>query len=200
MAQYTLSFDTSANSVSIALLNGQHILAESHQWMERGQGEALIPMIIALLEKAKITMSEIKQIAVSVGPGSFTGVRVGLAAARGMGLALHISVYGVTTLEAAAFQTTGTVLSVFDTKRGDYYTQLFHNGQPVEDPTIRTLSDIQTLSFDNLAGPEDEEVATATHKSYLDNQPPLAVAVGQMAEIVHREANPLYLREADVTC
>jgi len=200
MAHYTLSFDTSANSVSIALLDGQEVLAESDQWMERGQGEALIPMIIALLEKAKTTMSEVKQIAVSIGPGSFTGVRVGLAAARGMGLALHIPVYGVTTLEAATYQTTGCVLSIFNTKRGDYYTQLFNNGQPVEEPTIRTLSDIQALTFDNLAGPVDDEVATATHKSYLNNQPPLAINVGKMAEIIHREANPLYLREADVTC
>ena len=98
--------------------------------MERGQGEALIPMVDALLKQAGLSPADVKRVAVSVGPGSFTGVRVGLAAARGMGLALHVPVVGITTLAAAAYQVPAeTVLAVADTKRGDFFTQLFRGGR-----------------------------------------------------------------------
>ena len=122
---YTLAFDTTANSVSVALLDDSDIVFQDNQIMERGQGEALIPMIQRIMYSSGKKMSDIDRIAVSVGPGSFTGVRVGLATARGMGLALKKKVVGITTLEASAYQIKGKVLSVLDTKRGDFYTQIF---------------------------------------------------------------------------
>ena len=192
----TLAFDTTANSVSVALLQGETVVAQNEQVMERGQGEALIPMIQELMKNAGYQMSSVEQIAVSVGPGSFTGVRVGLSAARGMGLALSVPVIGVSMLTAAAFRTTGQVVAVIDTKRGDFYTQTFSDGDPLEKPCIRTAEQIEALSDFKVLG----SGASLVRKSHLDNKLMPAVAVGLCALSSPLPPEPLYLREADVSC
>ena len=197
---YTLSFDTTANSVSVALLQDKTVVAQTQKEMTRGQGEALIPMIQNLLAQAKFQIADVNRIAVSVGPGSFTGVRVGLAAARGMGLALNIPVYGITTLQAMAFQTTGHVLALLDTKRGDYYTQQFQDGMPSEQPTIRSLTDIQALPDIALTGPAAATVSAQTNHQIANNRLSMAVAIGLYSLIQTGTPEPLYLREADVHC
>ena len=87
-----LAIDCAIGSVSLALVQEGKVRVSMLQEMERGQGEALIPMIEALIKKENLTMQDIEGVAVSVGPGSFTGVRIGLAAARGIGLSLKIPV------------------------------------------------------------------------------------------------------------
>ena len=196
----TLAIDTANENIAIALLNDTEVLADINQTMPRGQGEALIPMIRNILTKANLSPADIHQIAVTLGPGSFTGVRIAMATARGMALALNIPIYGTTTLEAAAFQTTGKVLSVLDTKRGDFYTQLFQDGQPLEDPAIRTPEQMKSLSGISLVGSSAPAVAEQT--GFPVQNPPLspAIAVALSALTQKREAIPYYLRDADVSC
>ena len=103
--------------------------------MERGHAEALMPMIVSVLEQAGAGFSELDALAVTVGPGSFTGLRVGLAAARGLSLACGIPVVGITTLEAVAYAAAaatdddrgseGCILAAIETKRADVYIQFF---------------------------------------------------------------------------
>jgi tRNA threonylcarbamoyladenosine biosynthesis protein TsaB len=103
--------------------------------MERGHTEALIPMVERVLVAAALAFRDLDLIAVTVGPGAFTGLRVGLAAARGIALAADIPCIGVTTLEAIAAavprpeqdeqQDERIVLVVLETKRGDFYAQAF---------------------------------------------------------------------------
>lgn len=101
--------------------------------MERGHAEALAPMVVGMMDQAGIGFPELDAVVVTVGPGSFTGLRVGLATAKGFALALALPVIGVTTLETVAFgasvrnaaAASGSILAAIETKRADIYAQLF---------------------------------------------------------------------------
>ena len=196
---YTLAIDTANDSISVALLKNKDVLSHDFQIMDRGQGEALIPMIQSVLGKASFDIQNLNRVAVSVGPGSFTGVRIGLSAARGIGLALQIPVYGVTSFEVAAYQSVDSVLTVLDTKRGDFYTQLFKNGKEAEAPAIRILQQINDLDIPTLVGPGAKSLAEQTNKEICLYPMEPAVAVGLCSFQKTYPPEPLYLRDADVS-
>lgn len=197
---YTLAFDTAANSVSVAILKDRKILTEVYREMERGQGEALFPMIQDIIEGNELSPADIGRVAVAIGPGSFTGVRVGLSAARGIGLALAVPVLGVTTLEAAAYRITGRVMAVADTKRGDFFTQFFRDGQPMEDPCIRTVKQLACMPNLRITGSGSVLLSQQITCQTVDNDliPAVAVALRSLEEA--HDPEPLYLRDADVSC
>ncbi|MEW5704065.1 MAG: tRNA (adenosine(37)-N6)-threonylcarbamoyltransferase complex dimerization subunit type 1 TsaB [Pseudomonadota bacterium] len=126
-----LAFDTAARACSAALLEDGRVLAERLREMERGQAEALIGMIESVLEEGGVPFAELDRLATTVGPGSFTGLRVGLAAVRAFALAGSLPTVGVTTFEAVAAAVPAPerrgrrVLVALDTKRGDLYAQFF---------------------------------------------------------------------------
>lgn len=128
-----LAFDTTVAACSVALWRDGATLAHARSVMDQGQAEALMPMIEDVMRQSGLGYDALDRIAVTVGPGSFTGVRVGLAAARGLGLAAGKPVIGVMTTEALAHavpanerkHADGRVLSAVDTKRGDIYAHLF---------------------------------------------------------------------------
>ncbi len=101
--------------------------------MDRGHAEILMPMIVGTLARAGLGFAGIAALAVTVGPGSFTGIRIAVAAARGLALALDRPVLGVTTLEAVAQdaldsrdgRTAAACLVALDTRREDLYVQMF---------------------------------------------------------------------------
>lgn len=116
-------------------------MAGCAQEMARGQAEVLIPMIEQSLIEAKVEAKELTFIAVTKGPGAFTGLRIGLAAARGLALALEIPCVGVTTLEVLAHgvnakeRANAVVLSCVESKRADIYVQLFSSDLvPLSEP------------------------------------------------------------------
>jgi len=193
----TLALDTAADSISVAVLKGTKILAHKYQRMERGQGEALIPMIQEVLSNSKLDFPDLERVAVSVGPGSFTGVRIGLATARGIGLALNIPVVGITSFEAAAYGTTGKVLVVLDTKRGDFFTQYFKDGKPLAEPVIRTPEKICAEKPSKIVGSGAGLLPDLPHAN-TGYEPACAVGLCSLSGGV--SANPLYLRDADVSC
>ena len=123
-----LAFDTSVAACSVALCRDGQVLAAAREVMDQGQAEALMPLIAGVMTQAGVTYAGLDRIAVTVGPGSFTGVRVGLAAARGIGLAARKPVVGIMTTEALAAavpETERHILAAIDTKRGDLYVQKF---------------------------------------------------------------------------
>jgi len=196
-----LFLDTSSAEVSIALMEGARVVALCRKAMERGHGEALIPLIQQLMEEAGVAMKDLTGVAVAVGPGSFTGVRIGIATARGFGLALDIPVQGVTNFEAAACGLAQPVRVVLDTKRGDYYTQAFDAGKPVDEPSIQTAEELKTqlpfMAVGDGASTLSQEIGCAVaERAY-----PAAVAVGLVAQqrAAPLSPEPLYLREAHVT-
>src|SRR6202012_2465113 len=95
-----LAFDCSGASCSAAVVVDDEPLAQHFATMERGHAEALLPMIDTVLRAAKLAPPAIDLIAVTTGPGSFTGLRIGLAAARGLALANGIAAIGVTSFDA----------------------------------------------------------------------------------------------------
>lgn len=197
------ALDTSSALVSVALLGDNKKVFFKQQVLERGQGEVLFPMIQELLKSSDQYMMDLTGVAVAVGPGSFTGVRIALATARAIGLALNVPVYGVTNFEAVSFGLLKPVTVVLDSKRGDYFVQRFDEmGQSVDMPHIETEEQLKkTLPF-TAAG---DGALTLTKKigcKVIDKISPSAVSVGRVAlsRMDHpMPAVPLYLRDADVT-
>lgn len=128
-----LGIDSATRGCAAAVLRGEQVLAEQSQPMDRGQAEALMPMIEKILKDACLRPEHLDCICVTYGPGAFTGLRIALAAARGMALALNVPCIGVTTfeavaqgaLESAAPDAPETLLVVIESKRDDVYAQLF---------------------------------------------------------------------------
>lgn len=126
-----LAFDTALGACSAALWRDGEVLARRLEVMARGQSEALVPMVVAVMEEAGVAFGALDRLAVTVGPGSFTGLRIGLAAARGMALAADLPVVGVTTLAAVArgvdprAREGRSLLVALDAGRPDLYVQAF---------------------------------------------------------------------------
>ena len=127
-----LGIDTAIGACSAAVWE-QTVKASSQKIMSRGHVEELVPMVNRTLQKSGFVFSQLDLIAVTIGPGSFTGLRTGLAAAKGIGLALNIPVHGVTTLEAIAFaakrdrvlQKKIPIVVVLETNRQELFCQQF---------------------------------------------------------------------------
>lgn len=137
--------------------------------MERGQAEALIPMVQSVMKRANVDFSDLSCIAVSTGPGSFTGVRVGLAAADGLAMAANLPEVGVSLLEAVAFSAdfAGKLCVVLETKRDDFYAQLFDNKQPVSAPFVAEGAYFDTLQGFAFAGNGVQRLIEETGKKTL---------------------------------
>ncbi len=117
-----LAIDTTLGACSAAVIVDGDVVAHSKQVRARGHVELLLPMIEEVREKASIELSELDFIAATVGPGTFAGVRVGLSAAKGLGLALDIQLIPVTSLEAIICEFCAFNL----TSKGKLLLQLMH--------------------------------------------------------------------------
>ena len=142
-----LALDTAANLCSVAILNVETgtILAEISEDIGKGHAERLMAVIEQAIADAEISITDIGKIAVSVGPGSFTGVRVGVSTARGFALALKCPAVGISTLQALAYDAAKVsvvmpILSIIDARRDELYAQFFsENGAPLSEPMVTTL-------------------------------------------------------------
>src|SRR5579863_2424184 len=139
-----LAIDTSCDGVSACVLDsgaGGPIAQESHA-MERGHAEALAPLVQRVMATVEGGFSSLDRVAATVGPGSFTGVRIGLATARAIGLALSVPVVGVSTLAAFAGPLLieprpGPIAASIDARHGQLYLQLFESsGRPLGPPRV----------------------------------------------------------------
>jgi tRNA threonylcarbamoyladenosine biosynthesis protein TsaB len=130
-----LAIDTALEACSVAVLDTEESArARSRSLpMARGHAEALMPLIANVMSEARTEFADLDRVAVTVGPGSFTGLRVGVAAARGIGLAAGKPVVGLTTLSALAVplidaDDSQPVLAVIDARHANVYMQLFGPG------------------------------------------------------------------------
>ncbi len=129
-----LGLDTCLSSCSVAVLDGERVLASAREVMARGHQERLAPMAQAVMAEAGLAFDRIDRIAVTVGPGSFTGLRVGIAFGKGLALALDRPAVGIGTLEALAAEVSGLVFPAIDARRGQLYLQAFEDGRPLMAP------------------------------------------------------------------
>ena len=146
----TLGVDTSAVTVSAALADGDALLGETFTRTQQRHSETLLPMIDALLRNCGLAIGDVGRFAVTCGPGSFTGVRIGVAAVKGMAQAGGRPCAGVSTLAAMAAQAAfcdGVLCCAMDARRGQVYAALFEAGMrlgedealPVEELERRLL-------------------------------------------------------------
>jgi len=135
-----LGLDTCLSACSAAVLDGERLLAREVEPMARGHQERLAPLVQRVMAAAGLTFDRLDRVGVTVGPGSFTGLRVGLAFAKGLGAALDIPVVGVGALEALAWpQAKGLVFAAIDAKRGQVYLQAFRDRAPLMAPDALTI-------------------------------------------------------------
>ena len=132
---FVLAIDTALAACSAAVLDSEHdsILARESIAMNRGHAEALMPLLARVLEHAALEFAAIERVAVTTGPGSFTGLRVGIAAARGLGLAGGTPVVGLSTLSAFAAPLIAAddavpVVAAIDARHNHVYLQEFGPG------------------------------------------------------------------------
>ena len=127
-----LAFETSAKAASVALTQDGNLLGESYQNTGLTHSQTLMVMAEDLLKQCSKTVSDLDAVAVAEGPGSFTGVRIGVAAAKGLAWGAEIPCYGISTLEAMAVHLgiyEGYVCPCMDARRNQVYNALFYVNQ-----------------------------------------------------------------------
>ena len=123
-----LAFDTSAKTASVAVCDGGNILGVSNIDNGLTQSELVLPMAEALLSQLKLSFADVELYAVTVGPGSFTGVRIGVSTVKGLAFGRDIPTAPVSTLEALAENAAGLaglIVPCMDARRGQFYTATF---------------------------------------------------------------------------
>jgi tRNA threonylcarbamoyladenosine biosynthesis protein TsaB len=212
-----LAIDTALDACAAAVLDtraGVPIAQESHP-MKRGHAEALMPLIARVMKEAGISFAALDRIAVTTGPGSFTGLRVGLSAARGIALAADKPIVGVTTLTAYAAPIVSTssaapVIAAIDARHDHVYVQVVSgDGGPLIAPRIAPIQ--EALSASRFGAPHlvgnaarllaDRWPADAPPPFQVDAQPAPDIAwVAWLGAAVSPEtapARPYYLRAPD---
>jgi tRNA threonylcarbamoyladenosine biosynthesis protein TsaB len=134
-----LAFDCAGAHCAAAVLLDGHALATNSTQAERGHAQLLIPMLAELVEKAGFAFADIDRFAVTTGPGSFTGIRVALAAAHGLALGTGKPIIGVSVFEAMAAATPGIasrLLVAVDSRRVELFVQIFNKGGAASEPAM----------------------------------------------------------------
>ena len=144
-----LAFETSAKAAGVALLDDKKLLGESYQNTGLTHSQTLMLMAQDLLKSCGFGTDDVTHLAVAAGPGSFTGIRIGVAAAKGFAWGASLPCYGVSTLEAMAAQLgawQGYVCPVMDARRSQVYNALFH----VECGKCTRIRDDRAVSLQDL--------------------------------------------------
>lgn len=144
-----MAIDSSAKAASVCILEDENILGEFFINTKLTHSQTLMPMVDSLLESTQIKLKDIDAFAVSAGPGSFTGIRIGISIIKGMALALDKPCIAVSTLEAMAYNFIGnncTVISTMDARRNQVYNAIFK----VSANKISRLTDDRAISIEEL--------------------------------------------------
>ena len=144
-----LAFETSAKAASVAITDNGKLLGESYQNTGLTHSQTLMVMAEDLLKACNLSVKDVQAVAVAAGPGSFTGIRIGVAAAKGFAWGAELPCYGVSTLEAMArnlgvYQ--GYVVPAMDARRSQVYTAIFH----AEKGSFSRIEEDMAISLEEL--------------------------------------------------
>lgn len=213
-----LAFDTATAACSAAVMRHGRVVARRFELREAGHAEHLMPMIEAVMDEAALDYQSIDRIAVTVGPGTFTGLRIGLAAARGLAIAAQVPVVGVTTLETMAAGASATavpgamIIAAIDARRGEVYAQSFdREAAALAPPAVLSLAAAAALVSGKavvlvgtgapLLAPLMVEGGRAVHVAEGPGLPDAAVLAAIAARLAITPGTappaPLYLRAPD---
>jgi tRNA threonylcarbamoyladenosine biosynthesis protein TsaB len=200
-----LCLDTSSPAVTVALHDGSDVVAQQVSERTMKHGEQLAPLIEAVLREAGVGRQDLTAVGVGVGPGPFTGLRVGLVTARTLAFVLEIPVYGVCSLDVLAVEaaTTGAVSGPFvvatDARRKEVYLAAYdEDGARTSDPVVGKPADLgtglPTVGEGAVLYPDDFPVRVGPERASAGW---LARCIAEeRAEL--RDPEPLYLRRPDV--
>lgn len=178
--------------------------------MTHGQAERLVPLIEETLKEAQIQHKKLEAILTTIGPGAFTGLRVGISTAKALSLSLSIPVYGISTLQAlaASYETKEPFTVLIETRRDDFYVQSF-------DERGKATSEAEALSAEQIwestnketifIGDGAERFKTLVPDAQIEGNltaPDLekvTAFVAENLEVITENPEPLYLRGADVS-
>ncbi|CAN7147146.1 tRNA (adenosine(37)-N6)-threonylcarbamoyltransferase complex dimerization subunit type 1 TsaB [Neorhizobium sp. LjRoot104] len=206
-----LAIDTAGVDCSAALYDSAagKVLSEVTETIGKGHAERLMAVIDEVLAAANLPLKSVERVAVVIGPGSFTGIRVGVAAARGLALALGVESVGVTTLEALAVKFLEEhpghpVVVAMDAKRNEVYTQAFSAaGEALSQPAALSPEDASELAKSLSAAATGSWVEHSLGKGTADydgrDRFDIAVVARIAAEkpVDAQRPKPLYLRGPD---
>lgn len=208
------AIDTTTPVGSVALFDGTTLLAEEEQRVSNAHGESLLPIVAAMLERASWKPRDVERWAVGVGPGSFTGTRIGVATVKGIAIASGAEVCGVTSFDAVTYGVTAengeTLVAVVDGQRGEVFMHNTRKGESffariVEAPAIvRSWGTRDMVAVGGgaklVTWPEDLRVRVIADPPH---DLPRAASVGRIA--LSREPTPLaaleplYVRPPEIT-
>ncbi|MDQ4122023.1 MAG: tRNA (adenosine(37)-N6)-threonylcarbamoyltransferase complex dimerization subunit type 1 TsaB [Acidobacteriota bacterium] len=216
-----LSLETSTRKGSVAVLRGDEILAGKAGSEKSSHSAQLLSDISEILKKNDLDLKQINLLAVAVGPGSFTGLRIGLSTAKALAAALKIPIVGISTLEAAAAcsERGVKICVVLPAGRNEYFVQIFKESSP---DRFEMVSDIEINSAKNLSEKAAEDYnlnwivsaeivsiifdsAKTTTLNYQILPDNLAISVGRIGHKIFLQGNlfeyqprPIYVRGADI--
>ncbi|WP_425830523.1 tRNA (adenosine(37)-N6)-threonylcarbamoyltransferase complex dimerization subunit type 1 TsaB [Streptomyces fractus] len=205
-----LALDTATPAVTVALHDGTSVVAESSQVDARRHGELLLPAVDRVLTEAGLRLDAVTGIVVGVGPGPYTGLRVGLMTADTFGLALGVPVHGVCTLDGLAYEARdamdgeGPFVVATDARRKEVYWARYENGRTrVTEAAVDRPADIASV----VQGlPAVGAGARLYPDTFPDARGPENVSAGALAALAAEklaageellEPRPLYLRRPD---
>jgi tRNA threonylcarbamoyladenosine biosynthesis protein TsaB len=214
-----LAFDTCFNACSVAIsvcdAGRSEIVAARFEPMATGQAERLLPMMSECLAQASLTMADIAKIAVTTGPGTFTGTRIGISAAKGLALVHATPIVGLSSLHlmarnvALARPQSRDIGIVIDVRRDEVYVQLFDSAglKPITNPALLTLTQARDLvrsSHVVLAGngaalvaAQEEAISSCNGAADLLPDARYAVDIVYIGNLSPTAVSPLYLRAPD---
>jgi tRNA threonylcarbamoyladenosine biosynthesis protein TsaB len=212
-----LAIDTALDACAAAVLDTDTpgLRATESQPMSRGHAEALMPMLERVMIAAALPFTALDRVVTTVGPGSFTGLRVGISAARGLGLAADKPVVGVTTLSAfaAPFLSEGAghpILSVIDARHDHVYAQAVSgDGAMLVRPCVIPIADVPGLAGGRAPRLVGNAARIVAERWPADIAPPVTIDLqsapdiawvawlGVAADPDRSKARPLYLRPVD---
>ncbi|WP_455482104.1 tRNA (adenosine(37)-N6)-threonylcarbamoyltransferase complex dimerization subunit type 1 TsaB [Bartonella sp. B35(2025)] len=211
-----LAIDTASIYCAAALTHNKSVITRISERMNKGHAEKLIEYIAKITDHANITLDQIDRIAVNIGPGSFTGIRVGVSTARALALALKIPAVGVSALEALAAQTTNkntasAITAVIEAGRSMFYHQSFNEDlTPLSEPSLKTIENVieDLPQQTRLIGPAANIIELHIKNNKINKKIILDQILCEAADIIsyahlavdkqpQNPPRPLYLRNAD---
>jgi tRNA threonylcarbamoyl adenosine modification protein YeaZ len=200
-----LALDTCFGSCSAALYDGVRVVASHRQFMERGHAEALPPIVDGLLREARLSMRAVTAIAVTIGPGTFTGLRIGLAFAQGLAVPHGLKIIPITSLQAVAAPLLHKGRRIVVCHRagasGLFYVQKFdEGGEMLTAPALLQPEHIAVDPDEVLIGTGASSLTHQAHRAPefdLPNAAQFAAFAASMPASEAHTVQPLYMREAD---
>ncbi|MCP3987093.1 MAG: tRNA (adenosine(37)-N6)-threonylcarbamoyltransferase complex dimerization subunit type 1 TsaB [bacterium] len=213
-----LALESATRVMSVAILEGPRVVAELSTEGARVHSERLLPGIDTVLKEAGLTLGDLDAIAVSTGPGSFTGLRIAIATAKGLAFGAGPPVVGVSTLAAlarAAHGAEGPVAALLDARRGELYAGVWGSadaeGEPIAAESVYSPEELSRLLPPGtrvVVGEDAAEGAAGLAAPGLERLPAVAARAGRVGELAQvrlaagfaraaEELLPSYLRRAE---